>query len=295
MYTIVTAFFKLGRESWKGFERSVDYYLTRAKRVFSLDDYMVIYIPPELTEFVETYREKYLHKTKVIPLTVEELYFYKYKHQIQQVMQSPAFKEGLLIPDSPAAAHPLYDIVVWSKIPLVLKTIKENPFNSSHFVWLDFGIPYFILKDPMLNKPLLSDIADKIKLLCLTYPLQEDLDIQTFFKSDPIRFSGTMITGNMENFKLLSQYIEREVQFCLSQNLVGHEQALLCQIFLKHPELFELYYGWWGEAISNYDGITQNLVAIMHNAFTCKEAGRIDVFEEILGKIKNYTITMWRE
>lgn len=293
MYTIVTAFLDVGRASWKGFERSVDYYLERAKRVFTLDDFMVIYVQPELVDFVKEQRDKYRHKTKVIPLTIEELPYFKYKNQIEQVMQSAEFKNGLAVPICPEVTQPLYDVIMWSKIPLVVRTIEENPFNSSHFVWLDFGIHTEVLKDFRLNKPLLSFIPDKIKLLCLRYPLQADLNVKKFFKAHSIRFTGTMITGSAENFKILNQYWEQEIQYCLNQNVVDNDQSLLCIIFLKHPELFELYYGFWTEQFSNYYQVTRNLVAVLHIAFTCKEEGRVDIYEDILRNIKNYTSTMW--
>ena len=271
MYTIVSAFFNIGRKSWHGFEQSVHSYLSQAERVFSLDDYMVIYIQPELMDFVKHHREKYSLKTKMIPMTLEELSLYKYKEPIEKIMQNPEFQDGLAVPDCPEVTQPLYDIVVWSKIPLVSKTIDINPFNTSHFVWLDFGIHRQMLKESMLNKPLLSDIPDKIKLLCLRYPITEDLDIKKFYKSHSNRLSATMITGSAENFKILHHYFEQEIERCLNQNLVNNDRSLLCQIFLKHPELFELYYGWWGEQITNYYEITENLSAVLHIAFTCKE------------------------
>lgn len=293
MYTIVTAFFHVGREAWKGFERPVDYYLERAIRVFSLDDYMVIYIQPELVDFVKAHRAKHENKTKIIPFTVEQLHYYKYKNEIEKIMQDPEFRKGLVTPDRPEVAQPIYDVIMWSKISLVTRTIEENPFHTSHFVWLDFGISPRVLKDDMINKPLLAQIPDKIKLLCMRYPSPAELDIHKFFKSHTNRFAGTMVTGSAENFKIFQQYLDEEIRYCLSQNAVDNDQSLFCLVFLKHPELFELYYGYWGELISNYYEITKNLAAVMHIAFTAKEEGRLDIYEDILKRITKYSPKLW--
>lgn len=251
-YTIVTAFFNINRGQWNTYARPVDSYLYNGIRMLSLDDNMVIYIEPQYVDFVWAHREKYRNKTKVIPMKIEELACYKYKDQIQSIMEDPFFKQGLVDPVCPEVTKPLYDVIMWSKVPLVMKTIENNPFNSTHFVWLDFGIHIHMLKDEMLNKPLLTKVSDKMKFLCRSQPCCQDLDIVRFYKSHTNRFAGTMFTGSGANFRMFDKYLEEEIQDCLNKKVVDCDQSLFSVTYLKHPEIFELYNGDWGDILTNY-------------------------------------------
>lgn len=251
-YTIVTAFFNINRGQWNEYNRGVENYLYHATRVFSLDDYMVIYIEPEYVDFVKTYREKYKEKTRIIPLSIKDLPYYKYKDQIEAIMEDPAFKNGLADPNCPEVTKPLYDVIMWSKVPLVMRTVEDNPFHTTHFVWLDFGIHSHMLHDNMLNQPLLKNVPDKIKFLCRSAPSPDDLDICRFFKSHTNRFAGSMFTGNAANFRIFNQYLDEEIQDCLSKKVVDCDQSLFSITYLKHPELFDLYVGDWHQVICNY-------------------------------------------
>ena len=253
-YTIVTAFFNIDRNNWNTYERSVDAYLENAKRMLSLDDYMVIYIEPEYIDFINKHREKYAHKTVVIPLNIQDLPYYKYKDQIQTIMESSEFKNGLADRYVPEVTKPLYDVVIWSKIPLVTRTVIENPFNTTHFIWLDFGVHKHMLQNHMLNKSLMKGkhIPDQIKLLCRSKPQPQDLDIKTFYRAHRNRFAATMFSGSGANFLLFDSYQDEEICDCLDMKVVDCEQSIHAVIYLKYPELFELYYGDWKDLISNY-------------------------------------------
>lgn len=290
----MTAFFDLGRSEWTGFERDVNYYLERAKRICTLEDKMVFFVQPEFVNFIKEQRIHQAHQTKIIPMQIEELPCYHYMNTIEKIMHDPEFRDGLAEPSCPEVTEPLYNVVMWSKIPLVRRVVEENPFDSSHFVWLDFGMKPEILKDHRLYKPLLKNIPDKIKIMCMHYPGVEDLTIKKFLKSHSNRLAGTMLTGGGKHFKLLDAYFEEEVKNCLNQNLVDNDQSLLALVFLKHPEIFELYYGYWGELIENYDEVTRNLSAVMDIALTCKMKGHLIAYHEILSHIKNYDPQLWR-
>ncbi len=238
MYTIVTAFFDLSRENWPWYARTIGNYLEYGHRVCSLDDPMVIYTEPKFVGLIEKYREKYKNKTKIIPIHLEQLPAYSCKEQIQQIMSDPQYQTGLLHPEGPEYREPLYDVLMWSKIPFVVKTIEDNPFQTSHFVWLDFGIRVKVLRQQWLNKPLFSHIPDKIKLLCRSYPTSADLEIEKFYKSHLNRLAGTVITGSADSFKRFNAYFTHEVQIALNKGLVDSDQSLFTVIFLKHPELF---------------------------------------------------------
>lgn len=285
MYTIVTAYFDIGRDRWRRYRRLKDFYFHNAERTLSLDDNMVIYIESQYLDFVKKHRQKYPEKTRIIPLRVEDLDYYKYKDQIQQIMEDPNFQQGLKHPLCPEVIEPLYDIVVWSKINLVVKAIKENFFQTSHFVWLDFGVHKHMLLDNMLNKPLLEHVPDPIKLLCRSYPHPNDLFINKFYKSHINRLVAAMISGKSESFQILDAYLDKEIQKCLKKKVVDSDQSLLTVIFLKHPELFQLYYGDHGQLITNYYQTKENLRFVIKMAVACKILGNQKAYLEIMNSM----------
>jgi len=252
MYTIVSAFFDIGRKDWSGFQRGNDKYFENAKRVFTLQNVMVIFIQPEFVNFVAEGRKNSDFKTVIVPTKIEGLPYYKYVNQIRDIMQSPEFRQGLALPSCPEVCKPLYDVVMWSKIGLVNRAIDLNKFDSTHYVWLDFGVHTHMLQDSMLHKPLLSKVPDEIKFLKLSEPQKSDLAIERFYKSHIVRLAGTMFTGSVENLRLLNQYNDIEVHECLRRKVVDSDQALFNSIYLKHPEIFKLYSGNWGDLISSY-------------------------------------------
>ncbi len=281
MYTIVTAFFDIGREHWPYYRRSVQQYLQNAQRTLSLDDYMVIYTEPQYLEFVAKHRQPYPHKTQIVCMTLQDLPYFKYRKHILDIMLDANFQKDLVEPICPEVRAPFYDVIMWSKVPLVVKTLEENPFNTTHFVWLDFGIHAHMLQESMLSKPLLNAVPDKIKLLCCSYPISEDLDIQSFYKAHAVRLVGAIISGKGEAFRTLYEYLEEEIQNAFAQRVVGSDQSLLTVIFLKHPELFQLHYGDFPEVIINYYQVVQNRDFIWSMALSCKNRGDIEAFEEI--------------
>jgi protein YibB len=258
-YTIVTAFFDIGRGEWNHYTRNNDKYLAQAKRMLTLQDNMVIYIEDKFIDFVKEHRKDLMDKTKIVPMKIEELYAYKWNEQIQAIMNSKEYRENLRNPNCPEVNYSLYNVIMWSKIPLVVKTATDNPFNTDHFVWLDFGVYDHGLRDEFLGKQLFSTVPDRIKILCRSIPRQEDLDINTFFKSNVNRLAGTMLTGHRDYFIKFNNCLIEEIEYALSKNVVDCDQSFFAIAYLKHPDLFELYYGDWGQLVMNYYKTVENV------------------------------------
>lgn len=250
--TFVTGFFNLNRESWKYWSRNLNVYLNNAKRILSIDNPMVIFIEKEFEEFVIENRKN--KKTKIIIIKLEELEYYKYKNKILQIMQSKEFINNCVDKNVPEMWNADYNIVTWSKLYLMFKAIQLDYFGTDFFAWIDFGLHTHIFKEEYINTKLFENniIPKKIKILCRSIPQKEDLNINHFFKSHTNRFAAGLITGSKENFVKFFNYQNDIIKEALSLNVVDCEQSLYAVIYLKYPELFELYYGDWNDIISNY-------------------------------------------
>lgn len=252
--TLVTGFFDINRSKWKTFSRPQDEYFTNAKRVLSLAHPMVIFIDSKYFDFVREHRKQYDEKyTIVVDYNFNDLKYYQLRNDIKEIMESEDFKQGLVDPIVPEVWNPDYNVVIWSKLDLIMNSINLNPFNSTHYGWIDFGLHKHCLSEQFINNQLVkSPIEDKIRLLCRSKPETSDLNIIKFFKSHCNRFAGGFMTGSINNFKIFYEEQDKLIKEAMLLNVVDCEQSLHAVIYLRHPELFSLYFGDWKNLTDKY-------------------------------------------
>ena len=245
MTTIVTGFFNINREYWSCYNRSLESYLENAKTNLTLNYNMIIFIEKELEEFVKKHRS--LDNTYIIVMEKEALPKYQLRDKIKGIMQSPEFKQGITCPTVPEMWNPDFIIIMWSKVDFLREAIKLNPFNSSHFCWLDFGLGDYANIHRFPTK-----IDDKVKILCRSIPQESDLNRVIMAKSHRNRFAGGFITGNKEYLSEFIVEVEKEFTRFLDLNVVDCDQTIYSNVYLQNKHLFELYYGDWNDIITGY-------------------------------------------
>lgn len=284
-YTIVTGFFDINREKWNDcYTRTNNEYFRNFERVCQLDDSMVVYISEKYIPLVSRYRKKYIHKTRIIVMNFEDLPYYNLKDQFQSIMSCPSFKNKLKEPNCPEVTKPEYDIIMFSKTHLVKQSILNNYFNTTHHVWVDFGLNPKMLRESMLNKPLFTNIPNELSFLCISPPKQSDLHIEQFYKSHTVRLCGTVFSGSNENLIKLDEYVKKEVNECLKHKVIDYDQSLFTVSYLKHQEIFRLYYGNWDQMLTNYYKVIENKEYVLNMLIESKGDDRI--FQDILDYLK---------
>lgn len=282
MYTIVSAYFDLGRDKWKSNYRPADYYLENGKRLCSIDAPMVLFVEAKHVNIVKEYRHQYLDKTWIVPAELNKLPYIEFQKPFQDLLTPSTGNQQ--DDDLTSFLLSIYQTILISKLDFILNASEINPFKTSHFVWLDFGLnPSIPLHQPLLNK-----IPDKIKLLCTHYPEAINLTNQPFNY-----FKTSLISGHIQTFRALQPYFYNALKYCLSNKILPTEQLIFSQLFLKYPHLFELYYGKPLDIFANYNEVKQSLMTVLHIAFTCRNTGNIQGFEEIMDTIKHYSSEMW--
>ena len=257
-YTVVSAFFNIKRNDWNSYSRSVDEYFKNATNMLTINDFIVVFTEPEYETRVKEIMKNKVYK--LIIMDIKDLYWYKYYSTIENIMNSDIFKNGLKNTTCPEVCKPLYDIIMYSKTKLVKQVIEINPFNTTHFVWLDFGVHQHMFRPEMKNKKLLPfGVDDKVRFLCRDIPTEKDLHLNTFFKSNENRFAGTMFTGNKDNLLLFDKYLEEDILEAFNKGVVDCDQSFFSNVYLKHPTLFSLYFGDWAQLITNYYECIENV------------------------------------
>ena len=151
---------------------------------------------------------------------------------------------------------PYYIVLNNNKFHFLEKAIELNYFQSTHFVWLDFGINH-VAKDPEIIHNWIFKIPDKIKQMCLNPYLERD-NVRDFFQYIYHHTSGGLFSGHIENIKKYIQLFKNKVNQIYSENWYQIDEAIMTMIQRENPDLFEFYYG-------DYDGIISNYLKPYHN------------------------------
>jgi protein YibB len=251
--TLVTGFWDINRQNWDHYSRSTTMYLQNAQRVLTINHPLIVFIQPDLVDWVKKNRAKYLDYTVVVPLEVTELPYYNLIDKIKSIMDSDEYKSGLADGKVPEVCNPLYDVLIWSKLPLIIRAISMNPFKSSHFGWIDFGFHLHGLKDYYLNTQILYNTPNKIRILTIMKPKEEDLNIKEFFKSHKVSLLAALLTGSIKNLIIFNKMADQVIREAISLNVVDSEQSIYAICYLKNPSLFDLYYGSYEDVINKYN------------------------------------------
>lgn len=245
--TIVTGFFDLKRQSWPHFSRPVEEYMENIKNNLRINENMVIFIEPAFRKYIIECRAELLLRTKIITIDFNKLSKYNLREKIRSIQQSPKFRSGLVAPSVPEMWNPDYVVLSWSRIDMVAMAINENFFGSTHFAWMDLGMPDYCQSTHMPEK-----FNNKISLLCRRTPQPTDINRVTFAKSHINRFASGFITGNASHWLTFIFYMNKEINKCLNLEIVDCDQTLCTFVYIEHPKIFEIYHGDWVDIIKNY-------------------------------------------
>lgn len=238
--------------------RSPDDYFEYVLKLLELNVNLVIFIEPK---FYDKLLKMCNNKVKVIPLEFEELYGYQYIDNIKlNLGHNPILNRN----DNKDTYN--YIALIWSKLDLVMKVIEDNPYKSTHFGWIDFGLFHTAVPP---NNDLFNDVPNKIKLMMID---NIKVDENYFSTIKPCCACG-LITGRHDNLTLLNEQFNKTITSYLIQGYVSTEEMYFPIIIDKHPDLFDFYYGCYDAILINYNHHVLSLSKIIEclkNSFQLK-------------------------
>ncbi len=136
---IVSAFFDIGRGTWKDFQRPSDFYVDCYKAYpAKLPGKRYLLAPQSLRPTVESFVD---HFDAAAPA---DLKAFAYLDRTREVMASDRFKslfDGIAPePPNPEYRSPDYNVVVLAKWDALERAHALTGGRHSHYVWLDFGL-----------------------------------------------------------------------------------------------------------------------------------------------------------
>lgn len=240
--TIVTAFFDIGRET-NGDGRKLSDYLEWIKKTLQLNCNLYIVTEKKFVQFIEDNRPKE-YKTYIKKDLLENASYYKYLPRIKEILESEEYKKKIAYPNRVECVLPEYNIIQYSKFGWLEQAIKENPFNSEYFFWIDAGISRFFLdvniKNEYPGKKIITESNNKFIIQC-RYDLKKFfIDDNFIWKADNL-LKGSMFGGKYNVILEVSKKVnETFINEMILKNNVNNEQLALALVYNKNKELFHI-------------------------------------------------------
>lgn len=182
----------------------------------------------------------------IITLDFAQTYFYTYKEQLTSL------RDKYIISNlNPIKDTPLYIILNNNKFFFIEEAIKLNLYQSTHFMWIDFGLGY-VAKDceTSLNS-ILPCIPDKIKQMCIN-PYVENIPAQVYHKVIYHNMAGGLFSGSKENMLRYANLFKAKYKQIVEEGWYQLDEAIMSLVVRENPDLFSLYYGDYEGIIANY-------------------------------------------
>ena len=247
--TIVSALFNIEREGMDG--RDWEEYLKWFTVTLQLKCPMTVFVSEDLVDFVKEKRGKL--PTEIIMQGVEEMPYYHLKDQIQEILDSPEYKEKMADPGRIECKHAMYSVIQYSKFQWIKQAIQSASHGSDYYFWLDAGGSRFF-EGYDLNKPYPSDTAmESLKGMGESYWVQMNCDYyKDLYSADKLSLDylwdnrsyvlGSMFGGHKNVVPKICDMVEDIfINEMINKGNVNNEQIALGYLIKKHSDDFAIY------------------------------------------------------
>lgn len=252
--TIVTGIWDLGRDSLsEGWGRKFDHYINNFEKLLQVSELnLAIFIDPSLEYLVWKHRDK--SNTVVYHHTVDQFNgsFFPFFDKVQSIRESSSWQNQVgWLKDSTQARMPMYNPMVMSKMFFLHNAKIFNPFNSSHYFWLDGGItntihPGYFSHDNVIEK--IENITSKMLFICFPYETNSEIhgfDIQgmkKYAKSDTVNrvARAGFFGGHKDYISPANNLYYSLLQDSLNDGYMGTEESVFTLMTYLDPETYQI-------------------------------------------------------
>jgi len=230
MTTIVSAFISNANSY-----RSENKYIELAKHLLSIDHSKIIFLEQKIIDRLDTYKN-----TIFIPFIREDLYFFSCIHTDITIPRANQEKDTLE-----------YLLIQINKTEWIKKAIELNPYNTSQFIWIDFGI-HHLFHESLLFPTLLQNAVDKtykkVRIAGI-WPISSTIENVSFniessaFNTPLWYFAGGVFGGHKDNLLIFANKVREKTQECITLGYLTWEVNIWYAICVEHRDLFDIYMG----------------------------------------------------
>ncbi|NBV77491.1 hypothetical protein EBR66_04985 [bacterium] len=249
-WTVVTAYFdltKMSDASKSIKDRPSTHYLENARATMSTEQNLVVFCEPDSVELLRQMRPPWLQqKTKYIPVSFEDFPMTQYRAKIQENRRQKPYA----FDDRNTAS---YYLLCMSRYAMLKRIIEENPFQSTHFAWLNICIERMGWKNVMALDDVWTQKRDKFSTCYIDYqPESLVKNTAEYYKWGRCSLCSGFFTGSAYYMKAFCDSIEEQFLHMLQLGYGHADEQLFSLVFFKNRDIFEVYYGDYQEMIVNY-------------------------------------------
>lgn len=162
---------------------------------------------------------------------------------------------------------------------MLKQVIQKNPFQSTHFAWINFCMERMGISNIRRLPEALSLNREKFSTCYIDYIPEEFVrNTHQYFRRGNCSMCSGFFTGNAEYMYRVCDLIEDKFLEYLDQGYGHADEQLYSPVYFDHSELFEHYYGDYNEMITNYKYIYEKpenpLRNFISNSFRCGDYKR---------------------
>lgn len=254
--SIVSAFFKINRGNWKGFERTDYEYLDYFKSWAKLKNKLVVYVETEdLKNEILQFRASLGLENQTIVNVIDrldvepELY-----NRIIETTQNPIHKIFRLFPNNPECWNGNYNYIMLMKTWCVCDAIAKKQVNGM-VAWVDFGYNHggaIIDKESNFNFLWEYDFPKKMNLFSL-----HAMDKRPIFEmvmSMDTYLMGSIIVGVDTLWPEFWKLMKSSVNSLCDCGLCDDDQNVMLMAFRKNPMIFNIIESDWNKILYQFGG-----------------------------------------
>jgi len=235
-WTLVTAYFNLTKcpdASEEICKKDKSYYLSHSLSSLNLPYNLVIYCDSESYDQIFNLRPKYLREKTVYKII--------------------EFDDIMLDNKSFTTYRTSYYLFCMERYIMLRETIETNPFNSTHFSWINFCIERMGYSNLKYLDEALAVKRDKFSTCYIDYiPYELIKDTKEYFKWGRCSMCSGFFTGNKEYmYKVCGLILDKFLHY-LSLGYGHADEQLYSPVYFQNPDLFEHYYGDYRQMITDY-------------------------------------------
>jgi hypothetical protein len=262
--TLVTALFDLPRRERNPDRTPIGDYLRHGEFLLRLEHDIVFFVDEEFEGHVVERRRAcgLLDRTVVVATPLEAL-----RTQPLVARIAAARRRNPVLNADPAKDTPRYVGLTWSKFVLLDEAIALDPFGSTHFAWIDFGLGVVETKHHA-EDGVFARSPDKVRLLMMKSFTADEVAESTYYRYLRGHVAAGYVSGGRATLRRICDLLLAEAECELERGCAPSEEQLLPVICARHPDLFEFHYGDYRHILDNYvrlRGSAQNLLFQMRH------------------------------
>lgn len=275
-WTIVTAYFDLTKmpdASPAIKARPKQHYLESAYGTLCLDQPLVVFCEEGDEERIRSMRPKHLLDTlKVYTVNFEDLPLTKYRSKIIENRIKYPYRSD----DRNTAS---YYLLCMARYGLLQRIIAENPFNSTHFSWLNICIERMGYTNlAHLDQVFCGSPRDKFSTVYIDYipeALLAPERIPEYFQFGRCSLCSGFFTGRADYMSMFCEKITEKFLEYVERGYGHADEQLFSPVYFENRDMFQVYYGDYQQMVTNYCGLYENN-AITQNLLIPKSAAAGD-------------------